>query len=89
MNVGSLLLANAQSAKLVEPGKTAFNNPSPSAQPAAVLGVAPSKPRNDVPGAQTLTNCLCIVTAVAQYAIRATSGATALSLQRWDGIDKG
>jgi len=31
MNVGSLLLADAQSAKLVEPGKTAFNDPSPPA----------------------------------------------------------
>ena len=45
--------------------------------------------RNDVVGAQTLTNCLCIVTAVAEHAIRATPGTTALPLQRWDSIDKG
>lgn len=66
MNVCSLLVADAQSAELVKPGKTAFNDPSPLAQSAAVLRIASGKPRNDVARAQTLTNCLCIITAVAR-----------------------
>jgi hypothetical protein len=38
---------------------------------------------------QTLANYLCNVTAVAKHASRTTLGTTALSLQGWDGVDKG
>ena len=39
MDVGTLLVADTQSAKLVKPGKATLHNPPPSAEAATVLGV--------------------------------------------------
>jgi hypothetical protein len=39
MDIISLFVEDAQSAKLVEPGKTPLDDPAPSAQSAAVLGL--------------------------------------------------
>ena len=54
MDVGTFLVADAQSAKLVQPGKAPFHDPSPSTEAAAVLCVAHRKQREDAPVAQTL-----------------------------------
>lgn len=40
MDVGSFLIADAQSPKLIEPSEGPFHDPPPSAQSATVLGVA-------------------------------------------------
>lgn len=69
MDIGSLLVADAQSAKLVEPRKGPLHDPSPPAQPAAVLSVPPCQERLNMPGAQTLPDCLRVITTVSQYAI--------------------
>jgi len=58
MDVGSLLVADAQSAKLVEPGEAPLDNPAPSTQPATMFGVALGEPRHDMANPQTLPNCL-------------------------------
>jgi hypothetical protein len=39
MNVRPLFVANAQAAKLIEPGEGSFHDPPPPAQSAAVFGV--------------------------------------------------
>ena len=39
MDIGTLLVADSQSAKLVNPGKTPFHNPAASAEATAVLRV--------------------------------------------------
>jgi hypothetical protein len=39
LDVGTFLVADTQSAKLVEPGKAPLYHPSPSAKSTAVLGI--------------------------------------------------
>jgi hypothetical protein len=65
MDVGTLLIANAQSTKLIQPSKGPFHHPATSPQSAAVFGVALGEPRNNVSGTQTLPDCLRVITAVA------------------------
>ena len=65
MDVGSLLIANTQAAKLIKPSEGPFHHPSPSAQPTAMFGVALGEPRNDVATTQTLPDCLRVITTVA------------------------
>jgi len=65
MDVGSLLVANTQAAKLIKPSEGPFHHPSPSAESTAMFGVALGEPRNDVASAQTLPDCLRVITAIA------------------------
>jgi hypothetical protein len=39
VDVGAFLIADAQPTKLVQPGKSSFHDPSPSAKSTAVLGI--------------------------------------------------
>jgi hypothetical protein len=64
MDIRSLLVAYAQSAKLVEPSKASLDDPAPSAQPAAVLSVTLCQERLNTLGAQTLPNYLRVITTV-------------------------
>ena len=50
MDVSSFLITDAQSAKLIEPGERPLHDPPPSAQSAAMFGVALGKKRDDVAG---------------------------------------
>ncbi len=52
--VCSFLITDAQSPKLIEPGKAPLNDPTPSAQSAATFCVALGEPGHDVAGMQTL-----------------------------------
>jgi hypothetical protein len=65
VNVGALLIANSQSTELVKPREGPFNDPPPSAQSAAMCGVALGEPRHDAAGTQTSPDCLGVITAVA------------------------
>ena len=65
MNVGSFLITDAQSPKLIEPSERRLDDPTPSAQSASMFGVALGQPGHDVAVTQTLPNCLCVITAVA------------------------
>lgn len=47
MNVGTLLVADAQSAELIEPGKGSLHDPSPSTKPTAVFGPSHSEQRQN------------------------------------------
>jgi hypothetical protein len=53
-----------------------------------MFGVALGEKRDDMAGEQTLAYCLGVIAPVAQYAIRTMARSSALSLQRWDGIDQ-
>ena len=88
MNVRSLFVANAQSPELVQPSEGPFDHPSPSSQSAAMFGVALREPRHNAAGTQTLPDCLRVITAVAQYAVRTMPWASQLSLQAWDGVNQ-
>ncbi len=65
MDIHLLLVANAQSAELVEPGKTPLDDPAPSSQSAAMLGVALGKQGQDVAATQTLPDRLRVITTLA------------------------
>lgn len=53
MNVGSLLVAHAQSSKLVEPGEAPLYNPAPTAEASTVLRIAHREQREDPTTTQT------------------------------------
>ena len=65
MNVGSFLITDAQSAKLIEPSERPFHDPTPLAQSASMFGIALGKPRHDVAGTETSPDRFRIITAVA------------------------
>ena len=65
MNVGSFLITDSQSAKLIEPGERPLHDPAPLPQSAAVFGVALCKKRDDASVTQTLSDRLRVITAVA------------------------
>ena len=88
MNVGSFLITDAQSPKLIEPSERPLHDPAPSAQTAAMFGVAFRKKRDDVADKKTLADCFGVIAAVAQYAIRTMARSSPLSLQSWDGINQ-
>jgi hypothetical protein len=80
MNVGSFLITDAQSPKLIEPSESSFHDPSPSAQSTAVLSVTLCQKRLNMPGAQTLPDRLRVITTIAQHAIRTMAWTSSLSL---------
>jgi hypothetical protein len=80
MNVRPLLIANAQPTELIQPSERPFHHPSPSTQPAAVVGVAPRKKRDDASVTQTMADRFGIVTPVAEQAVRTTARPAPLSL---------
>jgi hypothetical protein len=65
MDVGSFLISDAQSPKLIEPSERPLHDPSPSAQSTAIFGVTLGKQGHDMAGPQTLPDCLRVITAVA------------------------
>jgi hypothetical protein len=56
MDIGTFLVSDAQSAKLVQPGKASFHDPAPLAEATAVLRVARRQQRQDATFSQTLPN---------------------------------
>ena len=65
MDVGPLFVANTKAAKLIKPRESPFNHPAPSAQSAAMFGVALGEPRHDVADKQTSPDRLGVITTVA------------------------
>lgn len=65
MDVGSLVIADAESTKLIEPRKAPLDDPSQSPQPASVFGVPHRQEWVNVPATQTLPDRLSIITTVA------------------------
>jgi len=88
MNIGSFLVTDTQSSKLIEPSERPLHNPAPSAQSATMFSVALGEPRHDVAGAQTLADRFRVITAVAYHTIRTMARSSLLTLQQWDGINQ-
>jgi hypothetical protein len=65
MDVGSLLVANTQAAKLIKPSEGPFHHPSPSTESTAMFGVALGEQRHDTATTQALPDCLRVITTVA------------------------
>ncbi len=64
MDVGPLVIPDAQTAKLIEPGKGPLYDPPPPAQAAPVRGTTHSEPRHDMPRPQPTPNRRRIVAAI-------------------------
>jgi hypothetical protein len=54
MDVRTLLIAHAQAAKLIQPSESPFDYPAPVPEPAAMLGVAFRRKRDDASIMQAL-----------------------------------
>lgn len=80
MYVRPPLVPNAQPPELIQPGEGPLHYPPPSAQSAAVFGVALREPRHDATGTQTPPDRLCVITSVAGHALRPVARTTPLSL---------
>lgn len=65
MDISPLLVAHAQPPELIQPSERPLHDPAPSAQSAAMFGVALGEGRHDVAGTQTLADCLRVITTVA------------------------
>jgi hypothetical protein len=63
VDVSPFFVANAQPPELIQPGEGSFHYPAPSAQSAAMLGVAHREQRDDAAGTQTLADCLRVMIA--------------------------
>jgi hypothetical protein len=88
MDVGSLLIADAKTAKLIEPTKCSFDHPSPSPQTAAVSGVAFGNHRDNVSKSKGYSGRGGVIAPVAQDALRAMTRMSSRSLQWWDRINE-
>ena len=71
MDVGPLVIPDAQTAKLIEPGKGPLYDPPPPAQAAPVRGTTHSEPRHDMPRPQPTANRRRIVAAIPEHSLGA------------------
>jgi hypothetical protein len=88
MDVGQLVVAEVQAAKLIQPGERALHDPPPSAQAAAMPRSAHGEQWEDLAYSQALPDDLRVVRAVTQHAVGTTSRSSSLSLQERDRIDE-
>ena len=88
MDVGPFVVADAQPAKLIQPRKRPFHHPSPASQAAAVPRSTDGQQRVNVAGAQTVTDGLRIIRAIAENAVRTVPWSPSLALERRNRIDE-
>jgi hypothetical protein len=86
VDVGPLVVADAQAAKLVEPGKCPLDYPPPPAQATPVLGAAHRQPGHDVPRSETAPNRSGVVAAITKHTVRTPPRSPAFALERGNRI---
>ena len=69
MDVGPLVIPQAQAAKLTEPGKCALHDPAPPAQATPMLGAALGQHGHDVTRPETAPNGGCVVAAIPEHTV--------------------
>jgi hypothetical protein len=65
MNIGSFFVADSKATKLIQPGKGSLHYPSPATKAAAMRSVTHREKRHNAALAQSLPDCLRVVTSVA------------------------
>ena len=80
MDIPSLLVADAQSTKLVDPSEGPLDDPAQLAQAATALSVTHREKRHDAALTHSLPDCLCIIATVAKHTIRTIAWTSTLSL---------
>jgi hypothetical protein len=88
VDVGSLVTADAQAAKLAQPRKCALDDSPPPAQATAVLGAAHRQPGHDVPRPETAPNRRRIVAAITKHTARTPPRSPAFALERGNRINQ-
>ena len=88
MDVGPPIVADAQAAKLTEPGEGAFHHPPPPTQATPMLGAAPSQQGHDVTRPQTAPNGSCVVAAIPEHTVRPLPRSPPYAMQRRNRIDQ-
>ena len=88
MDVGPLVITDAQTAKLIEPGKRPLHGPPPPAQAAPVLGATHSDQRLDMPHPQPTPNGGCVVAAIPEHTVWPPSWSPPFAVQRGNRIDQ-
>ena len=88
MDVGPLVIANAQAAKLVQPRERVLHHPAPPAQATPVRGAAHGQPGHDMARPQPAPNRRRIVAAIPEYTVRMPPRPPMLALESGNRIDQ-
>ena len=82
MNVVASLVANAESAELMEPGNRSFNHPAGLTKSTAMFGVPTSQVRSDATATEFVAVRLGIVSAVSLHALGSMTRTARLTADR-------
>ena len=88
VDIGPLVIADAQAPELIQPGKRALNDPPPPTQATAMLRTAHGQQRKNVARSQTSPDNRGVVRAITQHAFRTAPRSSAVALQRGNRIDE-
>ena len=88
MDVGPLVKADAQAAKLAQPRERPLHDPAPSAQATPVRGAAHGQPGYDVTRSETLPNPCGVIAAIPEHAVRMPSRPPTFALEWGNRIDQ-
>ena len=88
MDVGTALIANAQAAKLMHPGKCALHDPAKSTQVAAMGRATFAQERLDMSASQRLPMGLRIVSPIALEGLWSTAWMTRFPCNGWNRINE-
>jgi hypothetical protein len=89
VDVGPFVVADAQTAELIQPGERPLDDPAPPPQAAAVLGATHRQQRQNMTCAQAAPDRCRIIAAVAEHADRPAARSAVSTLQGRNGIDEG
>ena len=89
VDIGSFVVPDAQTSKLIQPGERPLNDPPPPPKTTAVPGAAHGQQRQNVPRAQAVPDGGRIIAAVADHTGRPAARAAAVALQRRNRIHQG
>ena len=85
VDVGPLVVADAQAAKLTEPGEGAFHDPPPPAQATPMLCAAHGQQGHDVTSSKTPPNGGRVVAAIPEHTIWPLAGAPPFARTHFSG----
>jgi hypothetical protein len=88
VDVGPPIVADAQAAKLTEPGEGAFHDPPPPAQATPMLCAAHGQQGHNVTRPQTAPNGSCVVAAIPEHTVRPLPRSPPYAMQRRNRIDQ-
>ena len=88
MDVGPPIVADAQAAKLTEPGEGAFHDPPPPSQATPMLCAAHGQQGHDVTRPETASDRGRIVAAIPEHTVRPLPRSTAFAVQRRNRIQR-